>query len=554
MPPAPQNSGRNATVVAVAIFLSRVMGLVRQRLYAHFLGTGPAATALGAALRIPNFMQNLLGEGALSASFIPVYASLRAKGDDAAAERLAGGIFGLLSAAVGVLTTLGVLLTDPLVGLLAPGLSAETHALAVTLTRLLFPGVGLLVMSAWCLGVLNSHRRFFLSYAAPVVWNLCIIGALVAVGPGSEPSHLVTVSAAATSVGGLAQLLVQWPGVRAVLPRLPLSLGRGDANVGQVLKGFVPAVLSRGVVQVSASLDTVYASLVSEHALALITNVQPIALLPVSLFGIAVSAAELPELSADAAKGLEERHQAIAQRLEAGLARLAFFVVPSALAFIALGDALSGLLLEGGRFTAHDSRLAWYFLAAIGVGLFSATSGRLYASAFWALRDTRTPLRAAVVRLVVGAGLGFFAARVAITHFGLPVELGAAALALASSGCALVETRLLRIALRGALGRDVHVPKGVLPKVLVAGLAAVAGAIGLKLAALRQFGAAPEAVAAWGGEWLPSPALRPWLFSPAQILVFGAIYGLMAVWLDVGPARALLKKVTGRLRRNRLNG
>ena len=262
-------------------------------------------------------------------------------------------------------------------------------------------------------------------------------------------------------MGGLAQLLVQWPGVRQVLPRLPLSLGRGDANVTQVLKGFVPAVLSRGVVQVSASLDTAYASLVSEHALALITNAQPIALLPVSLFGIAVSAAELPELSADAAKGVEERHEAIAKRLEAGLARLAFFVVPSALAFIALGDALSGLLLEGGRFTARDSRLAWYFLAAIGFGLFAATSGRLYASAFWALRDTKTPLRAAVVRLVVGAVLGFLAARVVTQYFGLPSDLGAATLALASSICALTETRLLRVALRGALGRDVAVPKGV---------------------------------------------------------------------------------------------
>src|SRR4051794_38893003 len=152
--------------------MSRIAGLVRLRVFAHYFGLrSDAADAFNAGFRIPNFLQNLFGEGALSASFIPVYASLVSRGDGKQADRVAGAVGAVLALGVAAFVLLGVAFTPLLIGAIAPGFTGEKRALTVAVTRILFPGAGLLVMAAWCLGVLNSHHRFLLSYAAPVVWN-----------------------------------------------------------------------------------------------------------------------------------------------------------------------------------------------------------------------------------------------------------------------------------------------------------------------------------------------------------------------------------------------
>jgi len=182
-------------MVAAGILLSRIVGLVRQRVLAHFLATSDAADAFAAAFRIPNFLQNLFGEGALSASFIPVYASLLAREDREEAGRVAGAIGSVLALAMAVLVLVGVLATPLLIDAIAPGFEGEKRLLAIRLVRILFPGAALLVLSAWCLGVLNSHRKFFLSYAAPVIWNVAIIAALVAAGSRVGQYQLAVVAA-----------------------------------------------------------------------------------------------------------------------------------------------------------------------------------------------------------------------------------------------------------------------------------------------------------------------------------------------------------------------
>src|SRR5512142_2632050 len=173
---------RHAALVASGIFLSRISGLVRQRVFAHYLGSGAVAGVFNAALRIPNLLQNLLGEGVLSSSFIPVYANLLARGDEEEADHVAGAVAGLLALATAALVALGMVFTPAIVEVITPGLSGADHALAIRLVRVLFPATGTLVLSAWCLGVLNSHRRFFLSYAAPVVMNGAVIVALAVAG------------------------------------------------------------------------------------------------------------------------------------------------------------------------------------------------------------------------------------------------------------------------------------------------------------------------------------------------------------------------------------
>jgi peptidoglycan biosynthesis protein MviN/MurJ (putative lipid II flippase) len=172
----------HAARVAAGIFATRVLGYVRERVFAHYFGNGPAADAFRAALRIPNVVRNLLGEGTLSASFIPVYARLEGSGERETARAVAGAVLGLLLAASGVLAAIGIALAPAITTVVAAGFDEPTRRLTITLVRILFQMTGLMVVSGWCLGVLTTHRRFFLPYAAPALWNVAGIVALVAAG------------------------------------------------------------------------------------------------------------------------------------------------------------------------------------------------------------------------------------------------------------------------------------------------------------------------------------------------------------------------------------
>src|SRR5512140_2675109 len=179
-----------ASLVAAGMLVSRIAGLIRDRAFAHYLGNSAAADAFRAAFRIPNFLQNLFGEGVLSASFIPVYARLRAEGKHDEATKVAEAIGAILAFFTSVIVLLGIIAAPWLIDAIAPGFHGEKRELTVRLVRIFFPGVGLLVFSAWCLGILNSHRKFFLSYVAPVLWNVAMIAAMV-IFPALKQNSLV---------------------------------------------------------------------------------------------------------------------------------------------------------------------------------------------------------------------------------------------------------------------------------------------------------------------------------------------------------------------------
>src|SRR5690349_899654 len=181
-PTGGEHTGRHAFMVGAGILISRIIGVIRQRVFAYYFGNSLAADAFTAAFRIPNFLQNVFGEGALSASFIPVYANLLARKDEKEARHVASAVLSILALVTSIIVLLGVLTTPYIISIVAWGFVGERRELAIQLVRIFFPGAGLLVMSAWCLGVLNSHRKFFLSYTAPVVWNLAIIAAMIFFG------------------------------------------------------------------------------------------------------------------------------------------------------------------------------------------------------------------------------------------------------------------------------------------------------------------------------------------------------------------------------------
>src|SRR5438128_484824 len=438
------STGKHAFLVGAGILISRIIGVVRQRVFAYYFGKSAAADAFNAAFRIPNFLQNVFGEGALSASFIPVYANLLARKDEHEARRVASAVLTLLALAVSVIVLAGVLGAQYLSSLIAFGFADERRDLVIHLVKILFPGAGLLVLSAWCLGVLNSHRKFFLSYTAPVVWNLAIIASLIAFGrhPGNLDEvqlgrfqfHLAEMVAWGSVVGSALQFAVQLPTVIWLVKELRPVFDIVSANVREVIRNFFPVFMSRGVVQISAFVDVALASLLPTGAVSAITYAQSLYTLPVSLFGMSVSAAELPAMSS-ALGTTDEIASQLRRRLDDGLARIAFFIIPSAMAMLALGDVMTAVLYQTGEFKQDATRYVWGILAGSTVGLLASTLGRLYASTYYALHDTRTPLRYAILRVWLTAVLGYLCAIPLPSMIGIDPKWGAAGLT-ASAGVA----------------------------------------------------------------------------------------------------------------------
>ena len=539
---------RGSSAVAGGILLSRLAGLVRESLLRSVLALGPAADAFAAALRIPNVLQNLLGEGSLSASFIPVYSRLLGEGREREAGRVAGAVAGLLAALAGALTVAGILLARPITRLLTPGFGGARLDLTVDLVRITTAGVGFLVLSAWCLGVLNSHRRFFLSYVAPVLWNSVQIAVLAAALVGGwDPVDAATALAWGLVAGGVLQFGVQAAAVRRIAPDIRLSLALHLPQVAEIRRRFGPAVLGRGVVQLSGYLDLVLASLLATGAVAGLLSAQMLYALPVALFAMSVAAAELPEMSRATDAGV------LVDRYTGALRRTSFFVVFSAVAYVVIGVLIVGALFQWGSFDSDDTLAVSLVLGAYALGLPAIGASRICQNTLYAIGDTRGPARIAGIRVAVAAAIGlalmFPLDRVSVVAGSLSgvddilgyngtgtgvldsvataPHLGAVGLALGSAVAAWLELLLLgRLAGRSVTG--LPRPAGVLvPLVPAAGAALAVGAL-LRLA---------------------TGDIAPQLAAPLALLVAGGAYTVVARLTGGAEAGLVLDPILGRLRR-----
>ena len=398
------SQGRLATKVGAAILLSRLLGLVRERVFAHFFGTGMAADAWGAALRIPNTIRNLLGEGTLSASFIPVYAGMIERGEEENARRLSGVVASLLVLLAALAALLGIVLAPIITDFVAPGFSDQQRDLTVTLVRILFPMSGLLILSAWCLGILNTHRRFFLAYAAPTVWNIAQIAVLLALGGRLLGASLAVAVAWGAVAGSLLQILVQLPSVIGIVRQVVWSLDMDVSGVRKVVRAWLPVIFGAGVVQISSIIDIQLASFLGSGSVATLRYAQLIQILPISLFGVSVAAVALPELSRDATTNDPDL---LRRRLGEGVRQVAYFALPSAFAFAALGPQLVGALFQTGAFDSGDTALVGGVLAAYAIAVPAQAQIKLLASGHYAVGNTRTPVRIAAVAVVLSAASAF---------------------------------------------------------------------------------------------------------------------------------------------------
>ena len=510
---------RHALLVAAGIFLSRVAGLIRDRIFAHYFGNSDAADAFKAAFRIPNFLQNLFGEGVLSASFIPVYAGLLARKEEPEARRVAGAVASLLALTTSLLVLIGVLATPWLIDAIAPGFHGEKRQLTIQIVRILFPGAGLLVLSAWCLGVLNSHRRFFLSYTAPVLWNAAMIATLWIFGARYAQYPLAQILAWGSVAGSALQVAVQLPVVLTLLRSFHFTLHFCAENIRTVVRNFGPVFISRGVVQISAFIDALLASLLPGGAVAALAYAQTLYTLPVSLFGMSVSAAELPAMSG--ALGAQDEVAAILRaRLNSGLRQIALFVLPSVVAFLFLGDVIVAAIYRSGRFTQADVLYVWGILAGATVGLLASTLGRLYASTYYALRDTRTPLKFAVLRVVLTTILGYLFALPLPHLLGVAPRWGVAGLTISAGISSWVEFTLLRRALNQRIGQS-GLPAEFLAKLWAAALLAAA--------------------AAWGAHRALGPR-SPIPLAVVVLGIYGAIYFAATLLLKLPEAQSVFRR------------
>ena len=398
---AADTSARSSAAVGAGIFLSRLSGLARESLLRAVLGLGPAADAFAAALRIPNLLQNLLGEGSLSAAFIPVYSRLLGEGREEEAGRVAGAVAGLLAALAGGLVTVGIVAARPLARLLAPGFDGARLDLTTDLIRITTAGVGLLVLAAWCLGVLNSHRRFFLSYVAPVLWNTAQIAVLVAALLGDwEPANAARALAWGLVIGGLLQFGAQAVAVWRINAKIRLSSPRKLPAVKQVVRRFGPAVLGRGVLQISSYLDLMLASLLITGSVAALMSAQVLYILPISLFALSIAAAELPEMSRGPSGGK------VVERSGPAMRRVAFLVLFCCVVYVMLGDMVVGALFGWGAFDNNDVIAVWFILGAYSLGLPAVGVSRIYQNALYSRGNTGGPARVAAVRMLMAGGFG----------------------------------------------------------------------------------------------------------------------------------------------------
>ena len=556
-------AGSGALLVAAGIFASRVIGLVRDRAVAFFFGSGAFADVYRLALRAPNFLQNLLGEGTLSASFIPIYSRMLEEGREEAAGRFAGAVFGLLAAVASAAAVLGVLFAEPFVAVIASGFLGDAEALqagdividrydlAVRVVRLTFPMTAFLVLSAWALGVLNSHRKFLLSYFAPVAWNVALIAALFGgaslyfddplgigaldVVPADALSRLLVAVFVGGIVGGVLQFGVQLPTalklMRGFRPRLSLEV----EGVREAIRAFVPVVLGRGAYQLSGYLDFWLSTFVAAGALGAIGYAQTLYLLPISLFGMSVAASELPELSRISPSELDR----FLGRVSGSVRQIFYLIVPTVVGYLGFGFLVVAAFYQTGQFDLNDTWQVYFVLAAYTLGMVATTAGRLLQNAFYALSDTKTPARIAVWRVavsaVIGAALMFWLDQFSVSGLlgipseGEPLRLGAVGLALGSAVGAWVELWRLVRALQG------HDPAFRMPW---------GGAV--RMFGLAGLAAIPAAAVRW---LVPAEPVPIYLYGAGVVAVYGLSYLALGHLLGLPESDAWLGRFLRRAKR-----
>ena len=451
--PARPSVARNASVISLAVMASRILGLIRDQVFAVLFGAGLQYDAFLTAFRIPNLLRDLFAEGALSAAFVTTFTQVLETKGEREAFRLSNRVATALIIVLGIVCIVGWIFAPSIVNLLAPGFfdvpgKAE---LTVHLTRIMIPFLLLIALAAKAMGILNARNNFAVPAIAPVFFNLgSIVGGLFlgySAGPflGLTP---IEGMAFGTLVGGFLQFAVQWPSLRRAGFRYRPMLSLNDPGVRQIMSLMGPAIIGTAAVQINVFVNTNFASSIIDPVTGAIAN-GPVSWLsyafrfmqfPIGIFGVAVATATLPPLSRSIAR---EDTDEFRQTLAHGLALVFLLCIPSAAGLAVLGRPIVALIFEHGRFTPFDTVQTANALAAYSIGLAGYAAVKVLSPAFYALNDARTPMLISLASIAVNY----------IMNSILVGPFGHVGLAFSTSTVALVNALLLAIFMRRRLGR-----------------------------------------------------------------------------------------------------
>lgn len=490
--------------MGVCTAASRLLGFVRDVLIAAAYGTSVPAQAFVVAFRIPNLLRDLSGEGAANSAFVPVFSRTRALEGERSWAALAQALWSRLFIGFILLSVLGMVAAPGLVALVAPGFKSDPELLALTirLTRILFPLIGLVSLSAFFMGLLNSIHHFTLPSMGPVVLNLCMISGIFLWRPDALGLSWGVIA------GGILQLLIQVPLLKKAGVSFRFRL-KNHPGVGQIQRLLFPRLIGTGVYQLSVLVDSIFASfprLVGAGGIAALYFAHRFLHLPMALFGISMAQAALPTLSRQAA---DDDLQAMKETCLLALKSSLLIAIPAGVGLLFLGYPIVQTLLERGAFSPEATATTAATLQWYALGLSSMCAVKVLANTLYALHDTWTPVRSAAVALAVNVVLNFLLV--------FPMKLPG--LALATSVSSTLNGVHLYLAVRRRIGSFEEGLRGWVLRVLAASVG-----MGLLAHGIWILGRRPVAAV---GSW----AAIPWLLiavSGGVVCFFGlgALLGL----------------------------
>lgn len=392
---------RSAGIVSLAVMASRILGLVREQVFAAVFGVSIQSDAFIAAFRIPNLLRDLFAEGALSSAFVSVFSQHIVTRGERAAWRLANLVFNGLFVVVSAITVVGIGLSPQIVGLIARGFEAVPGKVELTteMTRIMFPFIILVTLAAVAMGVLNTKDRFGVPASASTFFNIGSIvgglGAAYAMDPDWGPRAIIG-WAIGTLIGGALQFLIQVPSLYRVGFRYRPVISFTDPGVRQIIRLMGPAVIGAAAVQINVFVNTNFASYLGTGPVSWLNYAFRLMQFPIGVFGVAIATATLPALSRAAARNDLNDYR---RTLSSSLGLVFFLCIPSACGLALLGRPIISLIYERGRFTAFDTEQTAAALAFYALGLAGYAAIKVLAPAFYALNDARTPMMISLISI-----------------------------------------------------------------------------------------------------------------------------------------------------------
>lgn len=388
---------RSTAIVSSMTLLSRVLGLVRDLVFAQKFGASLATDAFYVAFRIPNFMRRLFAEGSFSLAFVPVLAEFRQRGDSQALRSFIDHVCGTLASILLIVVGIGMLAAPAIVMVFAPGFidKPEKFALTADMLRITFPYIFLISLAGFAGGILNSFSRFALPALSPVLLNLALIASAIWLAPYFDQP--IKALAWGVFIGGVLQLLMQIPGLMklGLLPRP--RWGWHDSGVRKVLKLMVPTLFGSSVAQINLLFDTVVASFLVTGSVTWLYYTDRLLEFPLGIFGVALGTVILPHLSS---KHAAQDSAGFTASVDWGLRLGLFIAMPATLLLVLLAEPMFWTLFGYGRFTAEDARMSALSLSALALGLPAFIAVKVLAPAFYARQDTMTPVKAGIASLL----------------------------------------------------------------------------------------------------------------------------------------------------------